>query len=96
MYYSHTTEALLTEIKNRFPDATPQEALNEESIENYLMWMTIEIQRIPKDIDGALKAARWLGWILRAAETDLKLWDNARSRELVRKDREAGNDRPKI
>jgi hypothetical protein len=39
------------------------------------------------------KAARWIGWMLFAAE-ELKLWDNTRSRSIVRRDVDSGFDIP--
>lgn len=43
--------------------------------------------------DHALKAGRWIGWMLHTLE-EYTLWKNEDSRRVVRQDAEAGNDRP--
>lgn len=47
----------------------------------YLLWMCSTLEKMTDD----LKAARWIGYMLRMAE-DLRFWDNAVSREYIRKD----------
>ncbi len=53
----------------------------------YLLWMCNEITNM-KDI---LKAARWIGYVLRMVEK-LNFWNNNISRDYIREDVRVGND----
>lgn len=62
----------------------------------HLAWMVGEVAALSRtSLDDALKAGRWIGWMLLAAEI-MGFWNNDMSRNLILKDREAGNDKPKL
>jgi len=56
----------------------------------YMLWMCNEI----KGMSDPLKAARWMGYVLRIVE-DLGFWDNGVSRNYTREDVRSGNDTPR-
>jgi hypothetical protein len=61
---------------------------------SYLLWMCNEVEKVDTvSDDQAEKAARWIGWMIAHAELN-GLWNNERSRELVRSDRRLGLDKP--
>ena len=45
-----------------------------------------------KTMGNSLKAARWIGYVLRMVE-DLGFWDNGKSRDYIREDVKCGNDK---
>lgn len=47
----------------------------------YLLWMCDEIEKMT----DSLKAARWIGYVLRMVE-ELNFWDNNVSRDYIRED----------
>ncbi len=94
-YYPHALETLEREILKAYPDAKPDENAIDTDMPSYLLWMIGKLRTFDvASMKDALKAARWLGWIWRVVESELKLWDNARSRELTRIDVQAGHDMP--
>ncbi len=94
-YYPHALEILEREILNVFPGAKPNENAIDTDMPSYLLWMIEKMKTFDTtSFKDAFKAARWLGWIWRVIESELKLWDNARSRELTRIDVKAGYDMP--
>lgn len=95
-YYPHSLETLEREIKGRFSAAKPDEHVIDTDMPSYLLWMIERMRTF--DITSqkdALKAARWLGWMWGVVEYDLKLWNNARTREITRVDVRNGHDMPK-
>lgn len=60
----------------------------------YLVWMCDEIEKMSTSSEeDALKAGRWIGWIL--AHMELQgFWENDRSRDYVRIDKANGFDKP--
>lgn len=54
----------------------------------YVLWMCNEI----KNMTDSLKAARWIGYVLRMVE-ELEFWDNGVSRYYIRQDVNNGNDK---
>jgi hypothetical protein len=62
----------------------------------HIAWMVEQIASFDtRSIEDAIKAGRWIGWMLCAAEMH-GFWSNRRSRELIRMDREAGLHRPSL
>lgn len=87
MYYSRTASEVFTKIIEVYPNAGPDENRDDDSLENYILWMTEKVMQMNRDsLEDALKAARWVGWILCMVEEKLGLWDNNFSRDLVRDD----------
>ena len=78
MLYEYT----ITKIKKH--------TFNDTCNENYqhLIWMCDEISKM----SDSLKAARWIGYVLRMIE-DLGFWDNTVSRDYIREDVKNGNDK---
>jgi len=92
MYYSVTIEkirealpgqAQFTELQCGYPPDR-----------SYLLWMCDEIQKMETNsLDSAIKAGRWMGWVLAHIEL-CGVWDNNTTRDYVREDRLRGFDRP--
>lgn len=86
-YYPVTITAVRRELS-----APPIGALPDQV--RHLQWMCGEIDGLdPYSLSVALKAARWIGWILRAME-EMNIWSNETSRDLVRADALHGFDAP--
>lgn len=86
-YYKHTSKAIKEAILKSFPDAKPDQKGIERNKQGYILWMLTEIEQMDTTSKASgRKAARWIGWICKTVEDDLKLWDNKRSRELIRQD----------
>lgn len=68
--------------------------VNEPTRILHLQWMCGQLENMdPFSLSAALKAARWIGWILRDIEA-MNIWPNSVSRDLVRADALGGFDRP--
>lgn len=93
MYYPNTINKIEQKIAEKF--TTTQANPDVTDLPGYTLWMIDQIKNMGQSENGSLKAARWLGWILRVVENDLNLWDNSFSRDLVRADVEMGLDKPK-
>lgn len=60
----------------------------------YLAWMCDQIEGFETDsLDKALKASRWIGWIMAMMEENFG-WSNVQSRECTRQDVKMGFDKP--
>lgn len=81
-YYKNTCQFIIDKSNN----ANPTENINE--MPGYLIWMINQMQTFT----DALKAARWIGWILAHAELQ-GFMDNETSRNLIRSDVAEQNDR---
>jgi hypothetical protein len=56
--------------------------------------MCNEVEKMDiSSVDEAVKAGRWMGWIFAHIEM-AGLWNNKRTRDLVRNDRKLGFDKP--
>jgi hypothetical protein len=78
-----------------FPRASANEIRDDEHLEDYILWMLEQIEKMPSEsIESATKAGRWLGWILCIVEEKLKLWTNEQSRNITRMDVRIGFDIP--
>lgn len=90
-YYYVNTLASLTMILERNTAAKHPQA---KPTLSHMAWMVKEITTFDRhSMADALKAARWIGWLLCAAEMH-GFWDNNRSRALIRMDKEAHTDLP--
>ena len=98
-FYVQTITEVLRTIQDKFPGIKESNVLNKDqsNLPNYFVWMCNSVLKFNySSWADALKAARWIGWILRAAEQDLRLWDNTKSRNLIRNDVELRFDRPRF
>ena len=60
----------------------------------YLAWMCDQIERFETDsLDNALKASRWIGWIMAMMEETFG-WSNDHSRQCARQDVKLSFDKP--
>lgn len=86
-YYRNTLDVVDSAIKGAKPEIQPDEkGLENGNIEGYALWMTSQIRAMNcGDIEVAMKAARWIGYVLRIVE-ERGYWGNERSRELLRSD----------
>lgn len=98
MYYQNTISTLLEAIEEKYPglekrffseiDCTRKLPMD------YILWMLEEVQKMETaSLDGAVKAARWMGWIFREIELD-GIWTNTETRNHVRYDHLLGLDKP--
>ncbi len=95
MYYQNTIQAFKRRLSEEFPGSQPSQTQEGAPVHEYLLWMVIQIEQMDTaSLDSALKAGRWLGWVLHAIEETLGWWPNAYSRDIVRVDVAAGRDRP--
>jgi hypothetical protein len=93
MFYKQTLAAvvLALDVNNVVACEHP-----EAKGEAHILWMCHQIAYLERTASNSLKAARWIGWILKAVEDIESLgWTNRISRDLVRRDIEEGNDVPK-
>ncbi len=89
MYYSNAVSAvrqalkLLADNDSVAPGSVPV---------SHLLWMCDEIEKMDiSSADAALKAARWIGWIL--AHVEIRgIWKNSDSRNIIRLDKLGGLD----
>lgn len=91
-YYSNTLAAFTALLE---PGSGRE---NEQGMRTpeHLAWMVTQVAKLDRtSIEDAIKAARWIGWMLCAAE-ELGFWDNARSRALIRKDIAEGYALPSV
>ncbi len=97
MYYPKTITAIRVRIEKEKPGTKPRfRELKEGGLAplSYLLWMCKQVEEMDtSSIESAIKAGRWLGWILAHMEIH-GLWDNAKSRRLVRSDHKKGFDKP--
>ena len=97
MYYQKTITAIRQRIEKEKPGTRPRfrEFLDSGPAPlSYLLWMCFQIEVMDTSSDeSALKAGRWIGWILAHIEIH-GLWDNTKSRRLVRSDHKKGFDKP--
>lgn len=92
-YYYSCTLAELT--KKLGPTERVENPMGKPTRE-HLAWMVEQVAHLDRSsLDDALKAARWIGWMLLAAEI-IGFWSNSQSRALIRLDREAGFDKPTL
>ncbi len=82
-YYTHTLAAFIEKLRS-----VPRvQNLHGKPTREHLAWMVHQIASLDQySIEDAIKAGRWIGWMLLAAEEVHHFWDNTHSRELVRKD----------
>ena len=96
MFYEETISAIRIALRKRFLSATPFESLSPEYSASNILWMAERVEHMDRSsLSDAVRAARWIGWMLHVCETDLYLWDNALSRDLIRKDVSLKNDLPR-
>lgn len=81
--YPYTIAFIQKVLKKKFPKIKPKEDLKNPPAN--LLWMMKKIEKFT----DTKKAARWIGWVTAHAEI-LGLLTNAKTRELIRKDRDAG------
>ena len=88
MFYGHAVSA----VRLAFPGVVAKEHPEAKGAP-HLMWMCDQIESFDQTAPNSLKAARWIGWILKAVEDIESLgWTNSISRDLIRRDVEEGND----
>lgn len=97
MYYKNTVHEIRKLINDISPNLKP---IQFELIEakrvpfNHILWMCDKIEKMDISFfDEAIKAARWIGWVLAHMELT-GTWNNKQSRDLVRIDRKLGFDKP--
>lgn len=94
MYYQNTVRAvreMMGDVKSAESDLSKP---SQNVPQAHLLWMCDQLEKMDTEsFDNALKAGRWIGWILAHVERN-SVWSNARSRDLVRLDRTQGFDKP--
>ena len=97
MYYQKTIEIVRQTIQEVAPGTRSEQglALDPKDVPfSYLLWTCDKVSEMnTNSLDDALKASRWIGWILARAEVK-GLWNNEISRDIVRNDVYHGFDRP--
>ncbi|GEM_PF-2074677 len=99
MYYENTIKEIRTRIKKVYPDTKPvfmQTIMLDDGLVplSYLLWMCDELQIWDTtSIDSAVKAGRWIGWVLAHFELH-EFMENNETRDMVHEDREQGFDKP--
>lgn len=89
-YYSHT----LAQFTRKLVSVERIENAAGRPTREHLAWMVQEMCALNRtSISDAVKAGRWIGWMLLAAEMH-GFWSNQRSRDFIRADRAAGFDLP--
>ncbi len=95
MYYRHTLDAIVGQIRERYPNARPSETAKQTDMPSYLLWMADKIkENSGTSPNEALNAARSIGWMLCAMEfcLNLKMSDKDHLSDLVKSDVADGND----
>lgn len=96
-YYPHTLAAIRTGIESKHGVTTPDPDGVPANMAGYILWMAEQVKNMDShSLESAIKAARWIGWMSKAVEDDLKLWDNQHTRDLIREDRLEGRDGSKL
>lgn len=96
MFYSITVTEIRIRILSDFPSVTPRENTDPGFEIANLLWMCEQIESMnQKSIREALKASRWIGWMIRECES-LGFWDAEYTRKLVQSDCEEKNDLPHL
>jgi hypothetical protein len=99
MYYPLTIARIRLAIDAAYPGtiATPDTLMPATPAPPpYLLWMCEEIENMNVySVDEALKAARWIGWVLAHIELH-GLWTNDESRDYIRQDKSHNHDRPRL
>lgn len=97
MYYQGTIAALRVAIEEKSPGTRAEYSdlvPGDLAPLSYLLWMCDEVQKMSvTSTDESVKAGRWMGWVFAHAEL-FGIWDNTRTRDLVREDRRNGYDKP--
>lgn len=97
MFYEATIKAVEMLVQELEPGVLAQELDIPKSGPvplPYLLWMAEEVKNMDtSSLELAVKAGRWIGWILREIEVQ-GFWDNNHSRDLTREDKVNGLDRP--
>lgn len=97
MYYSKTIAAVRAALGEKYPAARAEYASiapGAVAPPSYLLWMCEEILMMDaSSVDESAKAGRWIGWVAAHVEL-LGIWDNDRTRDLIREDRRNGYDKP--
>lgn len=89
--YKNTIDEIEKSLLLRVPRLQPNENADTDCFP-YIYWMINKIKELEGDIlADRLKAARWIGWVLRSVE-GWGFWDNTKSRDLIRLDRVEGNE----
>lgn len=95
MYYPHTVSTIRNDVMKKHPGSKPLSIHDGGSLVSHVLWMLDAIEQMDtSSIEDAVKAGRWIGWLLRREENDLDSWDNLASRGLIRIDKENGHDVP--
>lgn len=91
-YYTETLAAFVRKL-----GSVPRvQNLHGKPTLEHLAWMVEHIASLEvTSIEDAVKAGRWIGWMLLAAEEVHGFWDNAYSRELTRMDVAKGHHLPR-
>jgi hypothetical protein len=92
-YYRITCAAIRGHIRKLNPEARPAEDPKARPTLPHMLWMLDQLEHFPNSVHDAVKAGRWIGWVLDAAER-MEWWGNTVSRSLIREDRTEGNDVP--
>ena len=97
MYYANTIRAIKEIIEKVNPGTiaiTSKLGDGDKVPISHLLWMCNEVEKMDiSSVDEAVKAGRWMGWIFAHIEM-AGLWNNKRTRDLVRNDRKLGFDKP--
>ncbi len=98
LYYKNTIMALRETVTNKYGSwVKPHQSIltyPDKAPLPYILWMCDEVEKMDiNNLDDAIKASRWIGWILAHAEMHA-VWSNEISRNYVRADRNAGFDKP--
>ncbi len=92
-YYTET----LAELVARLGSVQRVQNLHGKPTLEHMAWMAQEIASLDtSSLEDAIKAGRWIGWMLLAAEQVHGFWDNTRSRELIRRDVSKQNHLPRF
>ena len=89
MYYQHSVTAIADCLRGMGHEAQQSEMA--EQTPEHLLWMCEQIAGFDESSrSDALKAARWIGWMLAVMERQCPgEWPNDLSRQLVRADEQA-------
>ena len=97
MYYENSIKKIREIIEHLAPGTKPVETElknGEAAPFSHLLWMCDEIQKMDTaSTDHAVRAGRWIGWVFAHLELCGGL-TNSETRELSRKDRTIGCDKP--
>jgi hypothetical protein len=96
-YYPYSLRTVEEALRSKFPETEPDPEAIDSDPAAYILWMIQHTREMKTtSVKEAVKAGRWIGYIFRWVE-ELGLWNNTRTREIIRIDvKDTDDDLPSL